>query len=169
MTYKDPTYVIFDGDNDKWAYGFMKGWKQNDHIDFDFRDAHDLDNMTGRAQDEQYVKNNLKERMNKSAAVVVLLGEKTKWLYKYVRWELELALELDLPIIAASLNEDRGIKAELLPAIIRGRCIIEVPFKMKAIKYALDTWPTQFRGLSANERVKGPRIYNSETYKAMGL
>ncbi|MFZ1895266.1 MAG: hypothetical protein WAU59_14485 [Rhodoplanes sp.] len=42
MSYKDPSYVIFDGDNDKWAYGYMKGLKQNDRVDFDFRDAHDL-------------------------------------------------------------------------------------------------------------------------------
>lgn len=41
-----PVYVAFDGDNDKWAYGFMKGWKTNDRVDFDFEDAHDLDEMT---------------------------------------------------------------------------------------------------------------------------
>jgi hypothetical protein len=22
-------YVIFDGDNDKWAYAYMNGWKAN--------------------------------------------------------------------------------------------------------------------------------------------
>jgi hypothetical protein len=42
-------YVVFDGDNDKWAYAFMKGWKENRSIDFDYQDAHDLDGMTGRA------------------------------------------------------------------------------------------------------------------------
>ena len=78
MSYKDQSYVIFDGDNDKWAYGYMKGWKQNDRVDFDFRDAHDLDSMTGRAQDEAYVKSNLRERMKRSKAVIVLIGEKTK-------------------------------------------------------------------------------------------
>lgn len=169
MAYKDPTYVIFDGDNDKWAYAFMKGWKQNEHVDFDFRDAHDLDTMTGRAQDEQYVKGNLKERMNKSAAVVVLVGDKTKWLYKYVHWELELALELGLPIIAVSLAEAREIKAELLPLIIRDACIVQVPFKMKAIKYALDHWPADFRSLDAATKATGRRIYNDAAYKAMGL
>ena len=51
-----PVYVAFDGDNDKWAYGFMKGWKTNDRVDFDFEDAHDLDEMTSRAQNEAYVK-----------------------------------------------------------------------------------------------------------------
>jgi hypothetical protein len=169
MAYKDPTYVVFDGDNDRWAYGYMKGWKQNEHVDFDFRDAHDLDTMTGRAQDEQYVKSKLKERMNKSAAVVVLVGDKTKWLYKYVRWELELALELGLPIIAVSLAEAREIKADLLPAIIRDACIVQVPFKMKAIKYALDDWPREFRSLDAAAKAGGRRVYNDAAYRAMGL
>jgi hypothetical protein len=35
------TYVIFDGDNDRYAYAFMKGWKVNERVEFDFRDAHD--------------------------------------------------------------------------------------------------------------------------------
>ena len=54
-----PVYVVFDGDEDQWAYRFMKGWKANDNVDFDFEDAHDLDSMTARAQDEQYVKSRL--------------------------------------------------------------------------------------------------------------
>jgi hypothetical protein len=34
------------GDKDQWAYRFMRGWKANEHIDFDFYDAHDLTAMT---------------------------------------------------------------------------------------------------------------------------
>ena len=33
------TYVIFDGDNDMYAYRFMRGWKAREHIDVDFDDA----------------------------------------------------------------------------------------------------------------------------------
>jgi hypothetical protein len=33
------TYVIFDGDNDRWAYAYMRGWKVNDRVEFDFRDC----------------------------------------------------------------------------------------------------------------------------------
>jgi len=29
MSYRNKTYVIFDGDNDMWAYSYMKGWKAN--------------------------------------------------------------------------------------------------------------------------------------------
>ncbi|MGF7008924.1 TIR domain-containing protein, partial [Aminobacter sp. BE322] len=126
MSYKSPTYVIFDGDNDKWAYGYMKGWKANDRVEFDFRDAHDLDSMTGAAQNEAYVKSNLKKRMQAASSVLVLIGDKTRWLYKYVRWELELAIELDLPIIAVNLGGSRDIDEKLCPPIIRRHCIVRV-------------------------------------------
>src|SRR3954453_13386164 len=80
------TYVAFDGDKDIWAYRFMRGWSANKRIDFELLDAHDLDNMTARARGEIYVKSKLRERMNRSTAVVVLVGESTKFLHKYVRW-----------------------------------------------------------------------------------
>lgn len=169
MSYKDPTYVVFDGDEDKWAYGFMRGWKENDRIDFHFSDAHDLDNMTARAQGEAYVKGKLRDRMNQSSAVVVLVGEKTKNLYKFVRWELELALELALPIIVVNLNEKRRQDGALCPAIIRDKCAVHIPFKMKAIKNALDAWPSEFRGLSAADRQGGARYYSDEVYAGWGL
>lgn len=163
-------YVIFDGDNDKWAYGYMKGWKQNENVDFDFIDAHDLDTMTGRAQDEQYVKSHLKKRMNNSSAVVVLVGEKTKNLHKYVRWEIELALELGLPIIVANLNNKTHRDIDYCPPIIRDSCAIHVPFKAKAIKRALDNWPANFRRLSYEQKAKGARYYDDAAwYQSMGL
>ena len=165
MGYKDPSYVIFDGDEDKWAYAFMKGWKANQRMDFDFRDAHDLDNMTARAQGEAYVKRNLRARMEKSSAVVVLVGEYTKNLYKYVRWELELALDLELPIIAVNLNEKNGLDENLCPALIRNECVVHVPFKMAALRLALDSWPDEFYSLSAKDREKGARSYSAETIK----
>lgn len=153
-------YVVFDGDNDKWAYGFLNGWKANKNIDFDYQDAHDLDTMTGRAQDEQYVKSKLKERMNKSSAVIVLVGEKTKNLYKYVRWELELALELGLPIIAANLNKTNGQDDNLCPAIIRGKAsVVHVPYLLEPIKYAMSNFPSFYRGLSAPEKAASAQYY----------
>jgi hypothetical protein len=151
-------YVVFDGDNDKWAYAYLNGWKANKNIDFDYQNAHDLDAMTGRAQNEPYVKSQLRERMNKSTAVIVLIGEKTKNLYKYVRWELELALDLGLPIIAANLNQTNGQDDTLCPAILRARaCVVHVPYTLKAIKHAMSNFPKFYRGLSAPERAASTR------------
>lgn len=170
MGYKDSTYVIFDGDNDKWAYGYMKGWKQNDKVDFDFQDAHDLDNMTSRAQGEEYVKARLRERMRKSSAALVLIGESTKNLYKFVRWEMELAQSLGLPIIAVNLNDRRSQDADLCPAILRDKLVMHVAFRMKIIKYALDQWPAQFRSLGNYEtKAVGGYMYNDAIYAKLGL
>ncbi|SFV28870.1 TIR domain-containing protein [Hyphomicrobium facile] len=146
-------YIVFDGDNDKWAYAYIKGWKENKNIDFDYNDAHDLDSMSGRAQYEQYVKSKLRERMEESDAVVVLIGEKTKNLYKYIRWELDLALDLGLPIIAANLNKTNGQDADLCPAIIRDKaCVVHIPYTLKALKHAMTNFPGFFRRLSAAEK-----------------
>jgi hypothetical protein len=169
MGYKDPTYVIFDGDEDSWAYQFMRGWKANERIDFDFRDAHDLDNMTARAQGESYVKRHLKERMSKSSSVLVLVGEKTKHLRKYVPWEIDLAFELGLPIIVVNLNERRSIDDVRCPAPLKNACAIHIPFKMRAIKETLDTFPAAFRGFNAQTKAEGPRHYNDLVYKSWGL
>ncbi|KNY12946.1 hypothetical protein AKG11_31990 [Shinella sp. SUS2] len=167
-SHSDPSYIVFDGDEDKWAYAYMKGWNANDRMDFNFSNAHDLDSMTSRAQGEDYVKRNLRARMQKSSAVIVLVGEKTKNLYRFVRWELDLALSLGLPIIVANLNESRR-QDDRCPPILRDKCVVHVPFKMRAIKYALDNWPNEFRRLPLTERQDGWRQYTAEQYRAMGL
>ncbi|MEL6818248.1 MAG: TIR domain-containing protein [Pseudomonadota bacterium] len=155
-------YVVFDGDSDKWAYAFMNGWKENKNINFSYENAHDLDTMTSRAQGEQYVKSKLRQRMIRSSAVVVLIGEKTKNLYKFVRWELELALELGLPIIAANLNKINRQDNDRCPAIIRDKgCVVHIPYKLDALKHAMNSWPSEFKGLSAADKGGGPRYYSN--------
>ena len=39
--------------------------------------------------------------------VVLLVGPSTRHLYRFVRWELDVALELDLSIVAVNLNGKR--------------------------------------------------------------
>lgn len=152
------TYVAFDGDKDIWAYRFMRGWSANRRIDFELLDAHDLDNMTARARGEAYIKSKLRERMNRSTAVVVLVGDSTKFLHKYVRWEIELAIELGLPLIAVNLNNIPRLDADRCPAILRDTCAVHIPFKLAAINRALDEWPRKFGSLASAEKI-GPWSY----------
>src|SRR5258706_521932 len=102
MSYRDKTYVIFDGDNDIWAYRFMRGWNLSKHVEFDFQDAHDLKPLREDAFLEVTVKRRLKERFASTGQVIVMIGEHTKNLYRFVRWEIETAQELDLPFIAVN-------------------------------------------------------------------
>lgn len=167
MSFKDKTYIIFDGDNDKWAYARMKGWKALETIDFDFEDAHAEYPLTDRANDESYIKGKLRKRFANAKQVILLIGEKTKNLYKYVRWELEIAQELDIPIIAVNLNGDRAQNTNTCPPIIRDKYVAHIPFKMKIIKFALDSFPTEYKG--RDKKSVGARVYNNSIYDKLGL
>lgn len=41
MSYRNKTYVAFASE-DIHCYRLMEAWRDNEHIDFDFFDAHDL-------------------------------------------------------------------------------------------------------------------------------
>jgi hypothetical protein len=167
MSYKDKTYIIFDGDKDQWAYRYMRGWKANERIDFDFEDAHDLLPLTYRAQDETYIKFRLSQRFKNACQVILLIGESTKYLYKYIRWELEVVIALNLPLIAVNLDNRRSINDNLCPPLIRHKYAIHIPFKMAIIKYALDNFPDEFR--HRYQFMSGPEKYSENIYRSLGL
>jgi hypothetical protein len=169
MAYRDHTYVIFDGDNDQWAYRFMRGWKVNEKVDFDFYDAHDLTPMTARAENEQYVKSQLRERMKQAKQVIVIVGDNTKYLRKFVPWEIDLAIEQDLPFVVVNLNGQRQMDGDRCPVLLRPHCAVHVDFKMKIIQYALDHWPSEYRSLVPAIRAEGNRLYNKSVYDSLGL
>lgn len=167
MSYRNKTYVIFDADNDRWAYSYMRGWKENDNIDFNFHDAHDIGGLTSNAQNEQYIKSKLRERFKSAKQAIVLIGEKTKNLYRYVRWELEVAQNLDLPIIAVNLNNKRNQDSNGVPPIIRDEYVVHISFKMKIIKHALNNFPPFYERRDKN--AIGPLYYPNKVYKKLGL
>jgi hypothetical protein len=149
------------------AYAYMKGWKKNDRGDFDFVDAHDLQPLTSRAEDEAYIKGRLRERLRNSSQVIVLVGENTKNLYRFVRWEIELALELGLPIIVVNLNDRADCDTDRCPAILRNEYAVHVPFKLAIIKHALDQFPAEHARRNRTER--GPRVYGDDVYSQVGV
>ncbi len=165
MSYRNKTYVIFDGDNDYWAYARMKGWKILGNIDFNFHDAHDLNSIRDTSS-ETTVKRKLSERFSSAKQIIVLIGESTRNLYRYVRWELDVALDLDLPIIAVNLNGKRSIDTNLCPPIIRDEFVVHIPFRMRIIKYALDNFPDE---QARNSTEYGARLYNQSVYDSLGL
>ena len=166
MSYRNKTYVIFDGDNDLWAYAFMKGWKENENIDFNFYDAHDIRPLTDRATEET-IRERLRERMASAKQVIVLVGEQTKNLYKFVRWEIDLAMKKDLPIVVVNLNGKRGHDPDLCPTILKEHYAAHVAFKMKIIQYALDNFPDEYD--KRDKSATGPRYYNDSIYTKLGL
>ncbi len=166
MAYRNKTYVIFDADNDMWAYRYMRGWKANEHIDFNFHDAHDLNDVRGTSIEET-IKRRLRERFSSAKQVIVLIGEHTKNLYRFVRWEVEIAQKLDLPVVAVNLNKKRTYDSNLCPAILRDRYVAHVSVNAKIIKYALDNFPGEYARRRPD--AGGNRSYNAPVYTKLGL
>ena len=166
MSYRNKTYVIFDGDTDMWAYAYMKGWKSNESMDFNFHDAHDIKPLTERAT-EATVRQRLRERFSNAKQVIILVGENTKNLYRFVRWEIEVAQDLDLPIIVVNLNDLRSMDQTRCPAILRDHLAVHVPFKAKIIQLALDAFPSEYHKLKAS--TTGNRVYRENVYRDLGL
>lgn len=166
MSYRNKTYVIFSGDDDIWAYRLMKAWNSSKHITFNFYDAHDLKPLTDRASDET-VRARLRERFSNAKQAIVLIGYSTKNLYKFVRWEIEIALDLDLPIIAVNLNRMRVYDEDLCPPILRDKYVVHVSYNARIIKYALDNFPMQYN--SEGRPPGGNWQYVEAVYKKVGL
>lgn len=149
-----------------WAYAYMKGWKQSEHIDFDFHDAHDLQPLTDRASEET-VRRRLRERLSNAKQAIVLLGESTRHLYKFVRWEIEVCLDLDIPIVAVNLNGKRQMDPDRCPPLLQDQYIVHVAYKAKIIKYALDNFPAEYGRRDSN--ASGNRLYSDDIYRKLGL
>lgn len=140
MAYRNKTYVCFDADVDMGYYNTLRMWKANKHIDFDLFNAHDI-NEIRQGSNEDTIKGKLRERLLNTKLLIVLIGEKTKNLYKYVRWEIEQAQGLDIPIIAVNLNNKNGIDLERCPAILRDKPAVHIPFKKDCLVHAMNNWP----------------------------
>lgn len=166
MAYRNKTYICFDGDTDMAQYRLMTAWHANEKFSFEFQNAHDLNTARDSSQEES-IKRQLRERFANSKDFIVLIGEKTKNLTKFVRWEMEVALKLGLPIIGVNLNGSRR-QDERCPPIIRNELVVYVNFKPNIIEHALTYWPDEFTKLK-KEGANGPRFYNDSVYTSLGI
>jgi hypothetical protein len=160
-------YTCFDGDNDINYYRLMQAWHANDRFDFTFVNAHDITQARDTSMEET-IKRSLRIRMNASDVLIVLIGESTRNLYKFVRWEIEVALEKNTPIIAVNLNGRRYMDDNLCPPILRNELAIHVPFAHKIIDYSIKNWPFNHRNYT-KDGITGPRYYIDSVYKELGI
>lgn len=167
MPYRNKTYVCFDGDNDIHCYRLMQAWKQHDDLDFNFHNAHELTKIAPWSSEESK-KASLRERMKNSKLLVVLVGDNTRFCLTYVRWEIEQAVKMGLPIIAVNLNKKRSIDTSNCPKILRDELAIHIPYSRYAITHAMDNWPDNHDSLTREGKM-GPYCYNDDIYRRIGV
>ena len=166
MAYKNKVYVAMDADNDLRYYRLMQAWKQTDGSSFSFYDAHDINNICDKS--EESIKAGLQERFKNSKVFILLVGDQTKYLYKYVRWEIEQAIKRGLPCIVVNINGNKEMDNNLCPPIIRDKLAIHVSFNKKILQYALEKWPDSFEA-KKKEGKTGAYHYKQSVYESLGL
>ena len=164
MAYRNKTYICFDGDKDMHYYRLMTAWVGNDNCSFNFHNAHDLNTARDSSQEES-IKRQLMERFSNSKQLIVLIGESTRFLTKFVKWEMEVALKQHLPIIAVNLNGSR-YQDDRCPSTIRNALAIYVPFEMKVIKFAMDSW-SGWHLAHRSQGKTGPYHYEDLVYRSL--
>lgn len=167
MAYRNKTYVCFDGDTDIHYYRMMKAWHQSDNSIFNFYDAHDI-NSARDSSLEGSIKAQLRIRLANTRIFVVLVGERTRYLTKFVKWEMEQALDLGLPIIAVNLNGLRQQDADRCPPTIRHALALHISFRAAIMQEALETWGETSVRLR-REGKSGPFYFNQATYVRLGV
>lgn len=166
MAYRNKTYIAFDGDNDMHYYRLMTAWSENEKLSLNFHNAHDLNTARDTSQ-EASIKAQLRERFANCKLFIVLIGENTWRLTKFVQWEIETAIRLDLPIVGVNLNGNR-VKDGLCPPAMRDALAVYVPFKEKIVSHAAVSWPADHTKLK-NEGKSGAFNYPDAFYKGLGL
>lgn len=167
MAYRNKTYVAFDADNDIRYYWLMRAWTQSDHTEFNFYDAHDLKQARDTSL-ESSIKRSLRDRILNSKIFVVLIGENTRYLYKFVRWEIEQAISLDLPIIVVNLNGLRQMDENRCPPLLRSHLCVHISFNAAILQHALEGWSSYYPTAKQDGKT-GPFYYNSAVYQRLGL
>ncbi len=169
MGYRNKTYVAFASE-DIGKYWMMEAWRANEHIEFDFFDAHDLFISRDTSKPET-IKRNLRERL-KNAKQVVLIGSKDGKRkgsdgVSFLAHEIEVVIEFNLPVVVANLDGNRLVDRNCIPSpLLNGNhYTVSVSYQPRIITHALDNYAVTF---AASDK-KGPHQYPAKIYSDCGL
>ena len=92
----------------------------------------------------------------------MLIGNNTKYLRKFVKWEIETAIRLNLPIICVNINGSK-VRDNLCPTSLNDKLSIFIPFRKKIMQYTLENWPNSHYNHIKNGESR-PYYYNKTVY-----
>jgi hypothetical protein len=169
LAYRNKTYIAFDGEADLGSYNLMRAWHSNQHIEFDFYNAHEL-NTALDSSDPETIIARLRERLANTKQAILLVGDTTRAKAarpkSFLRYEVEAIRRRGIPVVFANLNGDKGIQRQKLPAGLDSNYFtVSVSWQPKIIKYALDNYVDEFVKNEANGRtITDARLYPASVY-----
>jgi hypothetical protein len=107
-------FVSYDHDHDVRYRDLLRAWDANARFQFTF----DLASPVVRieSEDEAVVKRALTPKLKAAEVLLVIIGANT-WRSRWIRWEIERALETDVDLPIAAVKIDRRFRS---PASLKG-------------------------------------------------
>ena len=149
--------VVGFGPTDLEDYWEMLTWKTTENIDFNFIDCGLYDDPQN--DNEQYVKEKVREVMKATDRYALLISEDTKFKCKYIRWEAQVAIEKGCTIIGINLDGIREIDEEICPAVLHNIGATFVAFSPQIVAYAIEHFKM---------KDKGNWNYDDDLYEELG-
>jgi hypothetical protein len=135
------TFVGFSS-TDIASYRLMCAWKAHENIDFDFCDCQ-LQTAIN-SENEAYIKNRCRERLQMAGTYVLLIGADTAYKEKFVLWEAEVAIEKKCRLIGVNLDKWRVLNPARCPSMFQAVDAVFVPFSPPILAWALEKWTPPF-------------------------
>ena len=159
MAYRNGTYIAFaaDGQTDPTKsdikyYNIIKGWHSMDSKEFKFINSHDKVSAVRDTSKKETIQRSLRERLNNSKRMLLLIGETTRFDTDFVPYEINYAIDNSkLPIICCYVKENKRITGQipsrltnLIPKVLMDKInnnqvrTIHIPFRERVILQAIN-------------------------------
>lgn len=182
MAYRNGTYVAFHANGASYPlnsdikyYNLIKAWSEKADDDFSIINSHEKTAAVRDNSSKETLRRRLKERLNRSKNMILIIGETTKSDDDWVPFEIEYAVDIcKIPLIVTYVDVsipiyDVSLYLHKLPDALRRRIdnrtvsAIHIPLKKNVLKHALSfTFNNMPKGY-------GEGIYSVEAYKNFGL
>jgi hypothetical protein len=181
MAYRNGTYIAFHAggtsdptQSDIKYFNIMKAWHEHDHVDFRFVNSHEKTYAVRDSSLRETLKGRLRERINNSRNLVLIVGPTTRLDIDWVPFELSYAVDkCNLPIVVSytgytAITRPLQLRG-LWPTVLEDRIVrnavraIHIPFKKEAIMDAI--------GQFSHDRQPATALnyYTLEAHRAFGI
>lgn len=183
MPYRNGTYIAFHAngtnvpiDSDIKYYNLIKAWEGKDDDSFTIVNSHNKTSAVRDTSSAETLKRSLRERLNNSKNMLLILGQTTRHDNDWVPFEISYAADTcKIPIIVAYLDVETPIYnpqnyQSLWPEALKSRInndqasCIHIPFKKLPIHSAINQFNHNNLPLGG-----GLGWYSEEAYKGWGL
>ena len=173
MAYNEKIYVAYDGKNDSVFFKQMIKWQQSNNQPFEFFDAFDLSLEIEKIKEidrfkEENLKKMLQDRMSEAKVCLLIVSKTTKSYRKFIRWQIEYAINKDMPIIALNVNGIRSVDYDRCPTVLKKNLSLHITFQPEIVEYALDRWPESHQKHREKKHLHTIR-YSEKVYEKLGL